>query len=547
MTTLYRGGFVYTPIDPFANAMVVDDATGTIAWIGGDDAAAVHVDAVDEVVELDGALMTPAFVDAHAHTSQTGAGLRGVDLGATRSVVQALSRIEDAARANQGRPVYAPNWDEGGWAERRAHTGAELDRATYGGVVYSTRVDGHSAVISSALAAASGARELPGWEGDGLVTKDAHHAAREAFNGAVTPAQRRADIDLALQAAAAAGIGLVHENGGRTLSGTDDFAEVLAAGERGDGPQTIGYWAQLVADEAQARDVATLRGARGLAGDLNIDGSIGSRTAHLRADYSDASGHTGNAYLTVEQVRDHVAACSLAGVQAGFHVIGDAGVDTAIAGFEAAAELVGAPVVTRSRHRLEHLEMISRDGIERLVRLGVSASVQPAFDAFWGGDQGMYAARLGADRVHGRRGGDSAPMNPIASMMAAGMIVALGSDSPVTPFAPWEAVRAAVNHHDESQRVSARSAFLAHTRGGWRAAGYDDRGYLDLGLPASFAVWEVGDLVVQAPDDRIQTWSTDPRSGTPGLPDLSQGSPSPTCQRTVVRGRTVFDSGALGP
>ena len=55
MSTLYRGGFVYSPVDPFANAMVVDDATGSIAWIGGDDAAAVHADVVDEVVELDGA------------------------------------------------------------------------------------------------------------------------------------------------------------------------------------------------------------------------------------------------------------------------------------------------------------------------------------------------------------------------------------------------------------------------------------------------------------------------------------------------------------
>ena len=128
------------------------------------------------------------------------------------------------------------------------------------------------------------------------------------------------------------------------------------------------------------------------------------------------------------------------------------------------------------------------------------------------------------------RGWDaSAPpaMNPFASMLAAGMTLALGSDSPVTPFAPWEAVRAAVFHHSDDQRISARSAFLAHTRGGWRAAGFDDRGYLDLGLPATFAVWQVGDLVVQAPDDRIQTWSTDPRSGTPGLPDLSPGAPAP--------------------
>jgi predicted amidohydrolase YtcJ len=537
VTTLYRGGFVYSPVDPFANAMVVDG--GTIAWIGGDDAAAVHADGVDEVVELDGALLAPAFVDAHAHLSQTGAALRGVDVSSAPSLAAALSRVEDAARAQQGRPVYAPNWDERHWPEARPATANELDRATYGGVVYMPRVDGHSAVISSALAAASGADRHAGWLGDGLVTREAHHVAREAFNRAISPSQRRSDIDLALRAAAKAGIGLVHENGGRILSSDDDFSDVLAAGERGDGPQTLGYWAQLVATEQEAREAARLHGARGLAGDLNVDGSIGSRTAHLREPYADAPGHRGNGYLTVEQVRDHIAACSLAGVQGGFHVIGDAGVETVVEGIEAAAALVGADVVRRARHRLEHLEMIDADGIRRLVALGVTASVQPAFDAHWGGGDGMYAARLGRERVAG--------MNPFASMLAEGMSVALGSDSPVTPFAPWEAVRACVNHHVAEQRVSARSAFLAHTRGGWRAAGLDDRGYLDLGLPATFAVWEVGDLVVQAPDDRIQTWSTDPRSGTPGLPDLSPGAPAPRALRTVVRGRTVFDAGALVP
>lgn len=310
MSTLYRGGFVYSPADPFANAMVVDG--DTIAWIGGDDAAAVHADGVDEVVDLDGALVTPAFVDAHAHLSQTGAALRGVDVSGAPSLAVAISRVEDAARAQQGRPLYAPNWDERRWPERRSATAAELDRATYGGVVYMPRVDGHSAVISSALAAASGAQQQPGWMGEGLVTREAHHVAREAFNAAITPAQRRADIDLALRAAAAAGIGLVQENGGRILSSAEDFADVLAAGERGDGPQTLGYWAQLVSSEQEAREVAAALGAHGLAGDLNVDGSIGSRTAHLRDPYADAEGRCGNGYLSVEQVRDHIASCSLA-------------------------------------------------------------------------------------------------------------------------------------------------------------------------------------------------------------------------------------------
>ena len=525
-STLYRGGFVLSPADPFATAMVIVD--DQVAWIGTDEAASRHSDGVDTVVELDGALVTPTFVDAHVHTSATGLALRSVELTDVRSAAEALARIEDAARKRQGRPVYAPNWDEDTWPEHRPPTAQELDRATYGGVVYSPRVDGHSAVISSALAAASGARNLPGWNDSGLVTREAHHAARDTFHEGISPADRRTDIDAALKAAAAAGIGLLHENAGPHLSSAQDLADVIAAGGRGDGPQVIGYWAELVADESQARALVQRHGVRGLAGDLNVDGSIGSRTASLRLPYVDGydpldsldQPHSGNAYLTVEQVRDHVAACSVAGIQAGFHVIGDAGADTVIDGMKAAAAQVGTARVVAARHRLEHLEMVDDAGIKALVELGVTASVQPAFDARWGGPYGMYAARLGRDRVTG--------MNPFATMAAAGMSLAFGSDSPVTPFSPWQAVEAAAFHHQPTQSISIRAALLAHTRGGWRVAGIDDRGYLALGQPASFAIWAVGDLPY-----------------VEGLPALSPGTTLPINQRTVIRGRTVFDQGAF--
>jgi predicted amidohydrolase YtcJ len=111
----------------------------------------------------------------------------------------------------------------------------------------------------------------------------------------------------------------------------------------------------------------------------------------------------------------------------------------------------------------------------------------------------------------------------------------------VTPVDPWGAVRAAVQHHTPESRLSARAAFSAHTRGGWRAARQDDVGELAPGAPATFAVWDVpGELVVQAPDDRVAGWSTDPRAGVAGLPDLS--APAPVCRRTVVRGRTVWST-----
>jgi predicted amidohydrolase YtcJ len=519
-TTLYRGGSVYGSADPFATSLVV--AGDRIAWIGSDEAAAGHADGVDEVVELGGALVTPTFVDAHAHTSATGLGLRSVELTDARSLHEALNQIEQAARKRAGRPVYAPNWDEQSWPEHRPATGQELDRASYGGVVYSPRVDGHSAVISSALAAAAGARNHPGWDDSGLVTREAHHAARDAFYSGISADERRADIRAALGAAAAAGIGLVHECGGPTLSSAADFADVLEAGQRG-GPEVIGYWAELVSDQESARALAARTGARGLAGDLNIDGSIGSRTASLREPYADSpeAGHRGHPYLSVEQVRDHVVACSLAGLQAGFHVIGDAGADTAVAGFQAAARQVGVATVAAARHRLEHLEMVDLDGVKALAELGVTASVQPAFHAWWGGPGGMYQTRLGTGRTAG--------MNPFATMQAAGLPLALGSDTPVTPFAPWAAIRDCVCHHEPDQRLTAESAFLAHTIGGWRAAGVDDRGYLGSGLPASFALWSV---------------DSHPRSGgrrPAGLPDLSPGATLPANLRTVIRGRTVFD------
>ncbi len=518
MITLYRDGRVDTPDHPAATALVVE--AGRVGWVGPAGDASRYADGVDRVVDLAGALVTAAFVDAHVHLSDTGAVLRGIDLAGVPSLAEALQRVEVGARRAGGRPLYAPNWDETMWPERRAPTAAELDRASYGGVVYAPRVDGHSAVLSSALVAASGADARPGWLGAGLATREAHHAARDAFQSSTRPQQLRDDIDLALRAAAAAGIGLVHECGGPTVSSAANFAAVLSAPERGRFPHVTGSWGQLVSDEHEAAAVAASHGTASLAGDLNVDGSIGSRTAWLRQEYRDAPGRHGNAYLSVGEVRDHVAACSLAGLQAGFHVIGDAGGDTVVAGFLEAAALVGVDLVRAGRHRLEHLEMVDESGIEALAGLGVTASVQPAFDACWGDPSGMYVDRLGPARA--------AEMNSFAAMHRLGLGLALGSDSPVTPFAPWEGVRAAVAHHQVAARLDVRAAFDAHTRGGWTAARLEG-GVLTVGAEATLTVWD----------------ATAVGGGSDGLPALSDGGTAPRALRTVVAGEQVHDSGEL--
>src|SRR5690349_1651402 len=376
-TTLFRRGLVRTPDRPDATALAVVD--GRIAWLGDESGADGHADVVDDEVDLGGALVLPAFVDANAHLSHTGMGLRGVDLAGTTSTTGALRAIEQAVRRHGGRPLFALNWQEHDWAEDRPMTAAELDRASFGGVVYASRIDGHSAVVSSALAMISGADRLDGWLGDGLVARDAKNAARAAFDAARSADQRREDVEDALRAAGRQGIAVVHECGGPLLTSAGDFADVLDLGRRPDLPRTVGYWAEAVTDPEQARALVALHGAAGLGGDLNIDGSIGSHTAHLRAGYTDDPNCLGTAYRSSADVRDHVAACAVAGIQSGFHVIGDAGMDTVLEGYEAAAGIVGLDVVRATRPRLEHAEMVDADGIERMARLGMVASVQPAF------------------------------------------------------------------------------------------------------------------------------------------------------------------------
>ncbi|MFC9495372.1 amidohydrolase [Streptomyces sp. NPDC056982] len=526
-TVLLRGGDVHSPADPFATAMVVE--RGHVAWVGSEGAADAFAEGVDEVVDLEGALVTPAFTDAHVHTTSTGLALTGLDLSTARDRGEALALVRAHAAARPtDRILLGHGWDAARWPDGEPLTRAELDEATGGRPLYLSRIDVHSAAVTTALLdLVPGIADRPGFTPDGPLTRDAHHAVRAAAHAAVTPQQRTEAQRAALRHAASLGIGSVHECGGPEISSEDDFTGLLRLAAEEPGPRVVGYWADLDIERARAL------GAVGAAGDLFVDGALGSHTACLHEPYADATpGHTGTSYLDAHAVAAHVVACTEAGLQAGFHAIGDAAVTAVVDGVRAAAEKVGLARVRAARHRVEHAEMLSPETIASFAEFGLTASVQPAFDALWGGEDGMYADRLGVERARA--------LNPFAALLRAGVPLAFGSDSPVTPLDPWGTLRAAAFHRTPEHRVSVRAAFTAHTRGGWRAVGRDDAGILVPGAPADYAVWRTEELVVQAPDDRVSRWSTDPRSGTPGLPDLTPGAQLPLCLRTVVGGRTVY-------
>jgi predicted amidohydrolase YtcJ len=158
------------------------------------------------------------------------------------------------------------------------------------------------------------------------------------------------------------------------------------------------------------------------------------------------------------------------------------------------------------------VELVDDDAIDRMRRWGMVASVQPAFDAAWGGAEGMYAERLGLARAAG--------CNPLADLVDAGVVVAVGSDAPVTPLDPWGGVYAAVAHTTPASGMRPFDAFDAATHGGWVAARAEHaEGPLSVGAPADLALWETPETLSAVLAARLR----------------------PTCRQLLVAGAPIGD------
>lgn len=577
-SVLFHNGFIHSSSDPFATALFIEN--GVVAWIGEDDTSKGFAARADRVIDLGGALVAPAFVDSHVHVLETALALRSVDVSpsAGGSSVEAVLDLLKARADSLGQsqvaplphtgghplsagdsgeqlghgeqpgqeghgnqePLLATGYDDSGW-EGAPLTHTDLETALGSVPVYVPRADLHSALCTSTMLGASGL-DSSSLASDGRLIDSPHTQVRN-YIAQYFGRHRDELYRSVLTHAAALGVVALHENSAPGIDTREGLAHLLDMTRSASSglPLVVGYRGELVSSQEEIDGLHNeIPGLSGLAGDLSVDGSFGSHSAALREEYSDKPGEIGTLHISQEQVRSHLEACSRAGVSAGFHVIGNRALDTVLA---AARQVAQDPALRsamrRAGHRLEHVELVDSDAIDQLIEFGFMVSVQPAFDAFWGGDSDMYAARLGAQRA--------AATTPIRLFTRAGVPMSFGSDAPVTPIDPWDGVAAAVFHHNRDFRISARAAFKAHTRGGWRLAGEHNPlvGELRVGAPAHLAVWRAAELGVQAENDGRSSWSTDARSGSPLLPvleaDAIASGERPLCLATLRDGVFVFD------
>ena len=427
------------------------------------------------VVDCDGGVVLPGFIDAHTHLDVLGRRLVHADLSGATSREAALDRLRDRADAvDAGDPVVGYGYDETEWGETDYLTRSDLDAVDAAGPVVAVREDMHVASLD--------ATALARW-GDDLPEADVRRAGGEP-TGVVVEAAAGVVLDaLAPDAEGMAELLRVaqrHANE-RGVTGVHDMVrrshapEVYRDLER-EGDLTLRVRCNYWADHLDALVETGLRTNHG-AGLVRVgaiktftDGSLGGRTARLSPPYADAPDERGEWAVTPAEFRELLDRAERAGFQVAAHAIGDEAVDEVVDAFASRPS-------TDDRHRIEHAELASDDAIDRLAEGDVVASVQPNFHR-WAGAEGLYADRLGDRR---------ADTNRLGRLADAGVHLAFGSDC--MPLDPLFGVHHAVNAPTDAQRLGVTEALRAYTLGGAYAGFDEDRlGTVEPGKHADLIV-----------------------------------------------------------
>lgn len=499
------------PDDAIAEAVAVRD--GKIAAVGTTQDIRALAGTGTRVIDLGGKCVTPGLVDSHIHVLYYGQqfreGLLDIRFPKARSKKDLLQLIETRAReipkcqwiaGNQGFTM------EVGAAPNRF----ELDAAAPHHPVYLRHMSGQFAVVNTLALQAAGVSRNTSDPLNGKIGRDPssgepngllfHYPAEYMVHRHIpgysirSEAERLNEAKEGQRRTLAAG----YTSGQDVIVYTQDDINVYRRLAREGGLNMRLYLMQYLASEQQARKMLaqvhrfkdewlTFGGWK-----LAVDGGAGAGTS-LMYDRSLRAANRSYPYFDQATLDRIVLWAHRTGLQVAFHATGDRGIDMAINAVEAA---LNADPRENHRHRIEHLQLPTRQALERIKRLGMVVSTSPQWIPFHADGYRQSTNDATMDRYF-----------PLRTMMEMGIPVAFGCDVPATiMIEPKWALLGAVTRTTRSgytpapeQRISIRDALRMHTLGSAYAS-FEERakGSIEPGKLADMVVWS-HDLYAASP------------------------------------------------
>ena len=517
-----RNGRVVTldPDRPEATAVAVRG--DRIAWVGEEAGVAALVGPATEVVDLDGRLLLPGFIEAHAHFLGAGSAKLGVDLSGTRSWEEVVDRVRAAtAEAPRGAWIVGRGWHQSKWdAPPEPSVGGfpvhdALSAAFPDNPVWLSHASGHAGLANArAMEAAGVGPDTPDPEGGeilrdaggrpiGVFVENAESVIDVAYGAWLAGLgeearreRRREELILANEEAVRHGITTVHDAGASPQE-IDAYRRAIA-----DGDVTVRLWVMLSEGYADAATLERVRTVGDLDGRLTVraikayaDGALGSRGAWLLEPYEDAPGTTGHNVLPMSRIRELADLALEHGFQLCTHAIGDRANREVLDIYEAA--LSAHPEAARdARFRIEHAQLLHPDDVGRFAGLGVIAAMQ--------GVHSVSDAPWTPDRIGDRRTRERA--FAFRDLVDSGATVLNGTDAPVEPIDPIASFAAMATgrladgtvfnpHHLLTRDEALRTYTLDAAFGGHEEA---EKGSVEVGKLADLVVLDRDILTVPA-------------------------------------------------
>jgi predicted amidohydrolase YtcJ len=481
-----------------------------IVAIGDTGALKPRIGQSTQVIDVQGRLVIPGFIEGHAHFTGVGTARLNLNLMKVASWDEAIAMVAEAVKtAKPGQWILGRGWHQEKWTKTPEPnvegfpTHHALSAVSPNNPVYLTHASGHASFANAkAMELSKVTRDTPSPEG-GDILKDAkgepigvfrETASRLIRTGAGEPsrtpeeetARARRILELASQEALSKGV-TSFQDAGSGLATVDLMKQMIDEGKIG-----VRLWIMLrQPNRVLAPNLAKYRMVDYGNGHLtvraikhSIDGALGSRGAWLLEPYSDKPDSVGLNTTPPETIRETAALALKHGYQLCVHAIGDRANREALDIFEEAFK--ASPDKKDLRWRVEHAQHLHPADIPRFGKLGVIASMQ--------GVHCTSDAPYVPDRLGDKRAEEGAYV--WQSLMKSGAVVTNGTDAPVEDIDPIASFHSTVSRRlpDDrvfypAQRMSREEALKSYTLSGAYAAFEENsKGSLKVGKYADMVV-----------------------------------------------------------
>lgn len=455
------GGKVVTVDESMPEAEAIAISGYTITAVGSNRKIGRYIGESTNVIELDGRLVVPGFIEGHGHFTSLGESMLKLDLTEVEDWGQIVDMVAEAAsQAERGEWILGRGWHQEKWNSvpepnvDGVPLNTELSAVSPWNPVQLTHASGHASIANAR------ALELAGITGDtpdppgGEIVKDSRgnptgllrETAQRIVGGVYTQSisQRTAEerdaefrqiVELASREALSKGVTTFHDAGApfetidrlRAMVAADEILLRLYLMVRRESNDTMAERLHEYLIIPEGNDYLAVRCIK-----RQVDGALGAHGALLLEPYEDLPTSVG---LMLEPIEEITRTCEIAienGFQVATHAIGDRGNRETLDIYEQIFD--ANPGKTDLRWRIEHSQHIHPDDINRFKELGVIAAMQAIHCT---SDGPWVLKRLGEERAE-------SGAYLWRTLIDLGVVVTNGTDVPVEDIDPIAGFHASV-------------------------------------------------------------------------------------------------------